>query len=53
MKILPYLLIGPCPFKTCKNWFNNIIIIEVGLIAIPYPSKKMLSLGNLEDYKSL
>jgi hypothetical protein len=53
MKILPYLLIGPCPFKACKNWLNNTTIFEVGLIAIPYTSKKMLSLGNLEDYKSL
>jgi hypothetical protein len=53
MKILPYLLVGPCPLKTCKNWLHNTTIIEVGLIAIPYTSKKMLSLGNLEEYKSL
>jgi hypothetical protein len=53
MKILPYLLVGLCPLKTCKNWSNNITIIEGGLIVIPYVGKKMLSLGNIEDYKSL
>jgi hypothetical protein len=54
MKSLPYLLVGVWPFKTCENWLNNTTTIEVELVAIPYTSKKkMLSLGILENYKSL